>query len=354
MSANTTITNPPAKKRFLSLRFKLLILFTLLFSVIFAGTYYWFYTFVSDVAETQIREDLTGTLLAAASGIDGDKFEAFTAEAEPLDSGYTDDIRYWQHVTWLNRVHKLERRAFVYTYQVSPDQKEVYFVGSMGAVWNPPQGATFLEEGSFRTDQGSPKLRGLSQTTFSDKIYTDDFGTWISGYTAVRNSAGEVVGGLGVDFQATYVNEVQDNIIASLGIAFGITYFIVLLTVTWLASTLTQPIVSLRRIAEKVGEGYYKQNFDSVFSPRVRDEIDILAQVFATMVSKVNTREKQLKDRVRSLTIQIDEKKKDEQVKEIVDSDFFNELQSKANEMRQRHARRRPKTYPQQPKKQEP
>jgi hypothetical protein len=58
------------------------------------------------------------------------------------------------------------------------------------------------------------------------------------------------------------------------------------------------------------------------------------------MVNKVDKREQKLKERVRSLKIQIDEKKKQEQVSEIVDTDFFSDLQSRAAEMRNRHARK--------------
>ncbi|MCB0032787.1 MAG: HAMP domain-containing protein [Anaerolineales bacterium] len=342
MSATTASpsTKNSGSGRFISLRLKLLVVFTLLFTVVFSVAYYWFYTFATDVAERQIREDLTNTLLAAADGVDGDAFAAFAAEAEVRDDGYTNDIRFWDHSTWLNRVHKLEPRAFVYSYQVSEDQSEVYFIGSMGAVWVPPAGATFREQGSFRTDQGSPKLRGLTQTTFSDEVYTDDFGTWISGYTAIRNSAGEVVGGLGVDFQAEYVTEVQNRILSNIWWAFALTYLLLFALVSWLARTFTQPIIQLTSMAERVGEGEYHQDFAQLTQGRFRDEIDSLAHVFSSMVNKVDKREQKLKERVRSLKIQIDEKKKQEQVSEIVDTDFFSDLQSRAAEMRKRHARK--------------
>lgn len=68
----------------------------------------------------------------------------------------------------------------------------------------------------------------------------------------------------------------------------------------------------------------------------VRDEIDTLTGVFRSMVDKVAEREKSLRARVAQLEIMIDKSKLATQVQEIVDSDFFQELQSKVQDMRSR------------------
>jgi GAF domain-containing protein len=49
------------------------------------------------------------------------------------------------------------------------------------------------------------------------------------------------------------------------------------------------------------------------------------------------TREQSLKQEIMQLRIEIDEVKKGQQVKEIVDSDFFQDLTQRAKDMRQRH-----------------
>jgi len=56
------------------------------------------------------------------------------------------------------------------------------------------------------------------------------------------------------------------------------------------------------------------------------------------MIGKVAKREEKLKQQVADLQIQIDHSKRDEQVKEIVDNDFFQTLQTKAYEMRSRRS----------------
>jgi hypothetical protein len=56
------------------------------------------------------------------------------------------------------------------------------------------------------------------------------------------------------------------------------------------------------------------------------------------MVEKVAEREQSLKQKVASLQIIIDERKRDEQVGELTDSDFFQDLKQKADDLRQRRS----------------
>ena len=57
------------------------------------------------------------------------------------------------------------------------------------------------------------------------------------------------------------------------------------------------------------------------------------------MVDKVRQREQKLRRQVEELKIEIDEAERKEQVEKIVDSDFFRDLQAKAQRVRSRRAR---------------
>jgi hypothetical protein len=57
------------------------------------------------------------------------------------------------------------------------------------------------------------------------------------------------------------------------------------------------------------------------------------------MAHEVYAREQQLKQQVTELKIQIDQVKKETAVKEIVESDFFNDLQAKAAALREERAK---------------
>lgn len=72
------------------------------------------------------------------------------------------------------------------------------------------------------------------------------------------------------------------------------------------------------------------------------DELGELARAFRTMGSEVVERERRLRARVASLTVEIDRGRVARDVGEIVDTDFFRDLQARAAEMRRRDRDRSP------------
>lgn len=66
------------------------------------------------------------------------------------------------------------------------------------------------------------------------------------------------------------------------------------------------------------------------------DELGKLARVFVRMASEVAAREALLKSEIQVLRIEIDHAQKTRQVAEITDTDYFQELLRKAQELRQR------------------
>ncbi len=322
------------KTYFISLRVKLLVGFTLLFTVVFALAFYWFYSFATQMALARVQTDLKDTLQGAAAGVDAELFVVVAQEAKPRADGYTDDPRYWQHVAWLGQVHQIEPRAWVYTYVKGNQPNEVFFVGSNGALLDPPLGAKFLEA---HDSQGNMML-GLQETVFHHDFqpYEDKWGKWVTGYTPIKDKQGVVVGALGIDFQADYVYEVQNQIRNKVVAAFAVTYLALFALVYLISRTLTQPILRLTKAARRIGEGDYEQDL-GLGVIRFPDEIATLAGVFAVMVGKVYQREQNLRRQVAELKIEIDEVKRQKQVSEIVDSDFFQDLQTRARALRQRN-----------------
>jgi methyl-accepting chemotaxis protein len=323
-----------SKKIFIGLRVRLLIGFSVFFTLAFALTFYWFYTYSSEAALRRIQDDLRSTLVGASEGINTENFVALAQEGKRREDGLSDDPRYWEHVRWLAQVNEIEPRAFVYTYVHGKAENEIVYIGSSGAVLTPPQGAKFLTP---KISKG-PLLQGLSQTIFKNNFeaYQDEYGKWVTGYTPIKNAKGEIVGGMGIDFQADYVFEVQQNIRERIAIAFLIVFVILLAAVWFISYTITRPIRQLTQVAEKIGEGDYNQNLAELSNTRFPNEIGTLAQVFEIMVSKVYNREKALRTEIEHLKIEIDENKRSKQVSEIVETDFFKDLISKAGEMRER------------------
>lgn len=107
-----------------------------------------------------------------------------------------------------------------------------------------------------------------------------------------------------------------------------------------LGRNVVQPLQRLAGLAEIVGEDKMTgeaAEIDHLNHDSERgDELGQLARVFQKMARQVYVREQNLKKQVTQLRIEIDESKKEADVSEIVDSDYFQDLQQKARDLRDR------------------
>ncbi|MCB9111333.1 MAG: DUF3365 domain-containing protein [Anaerolineales bacterium] len=122
---------------------------------------------------------------------------------------------------------------------------------------------------------------------------------------------------------------------------FIVTFALVILLINYLLKRyVIQPVYVLSGLADKISAD---ENFSSelesselqVITDRP-DELGSLAQVFRKMATDVYERTGMLKNQVSQLIIKIDEMRRKQQVSEVVDSDFFSDLQKRAKEFRDR------------------
>lgn len=339
MSTNALANQSMHKTFFVSLRWKLLLGFTLVFSVVFAAAFYWFLTYSTETALEKIRTDLENTVTGAAQSVNTEELLALAQEGVPNEAGFTDDPRFQNQLDWLNTVHQIEPRAWPYIYIPGSEENEIIYVVDLFARYDANRATPFLKH---KISKGF-SLAGLKELTIRTTdgkfdTYQDEYGSWVSAYTPIRNAQGEIVGAMGMDFAASYVNQVRQAIMDKIFMAFSITYLTLFLLVFLFSRALTSPIRKLTRMAEKISEGDYAQDFSQASNRRISDEIGTLTSVFAVMVDKVHQREQSLRAQVDLLKIEIDDVKRQRQVNEIADTDFFKDLKSKATLMRQRRA----------------
>lgn len=121
---------------------------------------------------------------------------------------------------------------------------------------------------------------------------------------------------------------------------FSASSAIVLLTLNWLLKRdVIKPITVLGALADHLSANTISlkelESEQLLATTRRSDELGQLSRVFQQMAREVYTREQQMQRRIEQLRIEIDTIKEQEQVAEVVDSDFFRDLQSKAQELRQ-------------------
>ncbi|MBN1304989.1 MAG: HAMP domain-containing protein [Anaerolineales bacterium] len=365
---------PTRRIIFFSLRWKLLIGFTLVFSVVFAAAFLWFYQFATQQALNRIQADLLDTLSGGTKSVSVDILIPLAETGEPnelgqiwlevsnadenetpdaealktaaleknnvaLQEGFSADPRYQTLMDELAAIHEIEPRAWPYVYVKAEGERRITYIADLWARYEPSKAVPF---GFTRISNSSYK--GLNKRIIrlddNDRFtpYKDEWGQWVSAYMPILDENGESVGAMGIDFEADYVREVQEAIQDRVAMAFIITYLALFILVFFISRTLTNPISELTEAAERLGEGDYEQDLSKLGSSGfLNDEIDTLARVFAIMTSKVYRREQNLRKQVKELQIEIDQTKRKKQVDEIADTDFFKDLQSKARNMRDRN-----------------
>lgn len=103
----------------------------------------------------------------------------------------------------------------------------------------------------------------------------------------------------------------------------------------FLARRITRPVVKLTKAAASVEKGDYNLKKLNDVSKR-SDELGQLSRVLQEMAREVDGREKRLRQQVQELRIQIDKVKQAEEVAEIVETDYFQELRKKVKEFREK------------------
>ncbi len=128
------------------------------------------------------------------------------------------------------------------------------------------------------------------------------------------------------------VNRNQRTLLGVIGLFTGLTAGAAVLMADRL---IARPVLGIARTAAAIETGKFELDQLGAIAGRT-DEIGQLARVFDRMAQEVYSREQKLKQQVRDLRIEIDEAKRKKQVKDIVETDFFQDLTAKAQVLRNR------------------
>jgi len=341
---------PDKQHNFLSLRVKLLAVFTLVFTGVFSALFYTFYEFAVDGAVRRMRKDLQEALMAAASGVDTEELVTLYREGEPNDEGFSDDPRYRNQLDWFEEIHAIDPNIWPYTFvrgnkpdtrrngEIVATNDEVIFLVDLWSLYNASKSVKFLEPYAASPQMIESLQRGILIHRPETPLY-DAWGGWITAYAPLRDEHGRIIPGFGIgaDMTAEYLFEVQRDIRRFMIATFFIFYILLFLLVYFASGFLTRPTLKLAQVARKIGEGEYEQDPSKVIALfGIDDEISQLARIFNIMVEKVRQRETKLKQQVSELKIQIDQQRRQREVKEITDNDFFKSLEARAKEFRKR------------------
>lgn len=333
-----------SKSPFLSIRFKVLIPLMILLTGIFIITYAGSQKFLKTIIFRFMKQEAAAVRDAALNCIDPDMLRELTrdAQADP-EADWIEDDRYVEIQECLLYGNINYERAAVFTYYQTDEGTFAFGVDGWveydaAAEESVPFGEEITSEtvGEVVFESMSNGLleNGLAaESTYDELFYDDEEDVSFFGLASpILDESGRAVGGIDVLVNASEFIENVDTLSVFLFAIFIAIYLLIAAIILGIIGSATAQLHTLNAAARRVAEGDYTSI--KVKPQAVDDEVANLAVVFNTMLEKVRGREETLKQRVAELEIVIDSKKRQENVKEIVDSEFFQDLAARAAQIR--------------------
>ncbi|TET49379.1 MAG: HAMP domain-containing protein [Anaerolineales bacterium] len=150
----------------------------------------------------------------------------------------------------------------------------------------------------------------------------------------IADAQGEVTGATLVTLPTDRVQATnRRNLLVGVSVA-AVVLLVGLASSVLLARRVTEPVTALTDAAVAVEAGAFDPQELTPVAER-KDELGRLARLFQRMAREVQAREERLRQQLQRLRIQIDESKRKQQVEEITESDYFQKLRQKAEDLRQ-------------------
>lgn len=285
-------------RTFISLRTKILVSYTVIFTIFFGGVSYWLYISTTHRTINLLKENLKLVAIASAQQIDTDELMALYQEGKPKEDGTSDDPRYEKQLQWLKNINQLHPQIFLFNFthpNISDlsvgDQTNIIYLTDVWMLIDPRKSVKFLEVQPANDVYVKALVNGTVE--FRD-FHVDKWGSWITYYAPIKDSSGKVVAVMGADMKTSEVIAIQQEIKQRFLSLFIILYPLFFGLVYILTKFLTTHFQELQKYAEAIGEGNYQP--DITISDKFHffifgDERTILAEVLQTMANKIKQRE---------------------------------------------------------------
>jgi len=262
---------------FKSFRFKLFVIFFLTTLIVSGLGIYLVYRAGIEAQLDALRRTVVGVATATALMIPVDK-HMMVDPGEQKMSPLTNELDYILYqVTETNPDIK-----YVYTLIATDDPNICKFV-----LASEEYGLEEIDPNTVNYDVSQkPELRkGIAfvKPVATENFYTDEWGTWLSGYAPLKDKSGRTVAIVGADISVKRILGYQKTIkIWALGV-LAVIFIISLLLSFLISSRITVPLVKITEHTRVISHGDFKK-----IDIEAKDEIRTLADAFNEMVDKLD------------------------------------------------------------------
>lgn len=242
-----------------------------------------FYETASKRVHQDIRQRLGDIVSVARSAID---VQAHDSLKGPDMEGSEEYLRVRKA---LQRVRDASSDIhFIYTMRKGPGG-EIMFV--VDAEEDPAQiahlGDIYDDASAFLAS----RFNTLTEPAVEKNTYTDEWGTWLSGYAPFMRADGTRAGVLGVDISASTVKEYQRSLQYLYGLFFLATLPIIMAVGWFLGRRLVRPIIEMKNKAEQFGQGDLRARV----LVKGNDEIAVLGRTLNHMAQRLEENRERLR-----------------------------------------------------------
>lgn len=251
-----------------SLQTKLITIFVLLILVITGGTFFTTIVQTRKALLEMTRDNLRQVIGIVSSQLSPDEIQTISQ----FKFGQDQEPAYQSLVQKFRNMRAMSPEITNF-YVVRVDGNQVVFLlddglenaAKIGRVYKKPDNKLF---------------DAVTDLQISDNFYTDEWGTFLSGYAPVKGADGKTAFVIGADMLASTVTERENFISNTTYLVIGIGIPIAALVIGVFSFTIIRDINKLNRAAQKINSG----ETDVVIDIKRKDEIGELADSFSRML----------------------------------------------------------------------
>lgn len=189
---------------------------------------------------------------------------------------------YFEEINTQNVRIKQSDPDLVYVYAMRKDERGIYFVvdaGLPGDEGIAAYGDAYLEPGPTLVEN----FDTLNQTILEPEIYTDEFGSFLSGYTPIYTPDGQKVGVLGVDISANTIATQERAFLLRLVTIYFSALPLLFIGGIVSANYLARPIIRLKDAANRISKGEFSHRITEI--PETRELAELAVDFNAMTIS---------------------------------------------------------------------
>ena len=279
----------------LSLQTKLAIAFAVLAVVSSAIVATAIYVSVRSRLYEDIRSHLRDAVSIGALHVDGDAHALLTDPAHEESSAYLDLKRTFQEI-------RDAGTDFRFVYSLRSVEGKIYFI--VDAEESEEDVSHLGDEYTDASPALVEAIGTLSEPFVDEEFYTDQWGTWLSGYAPIYKADGNVDAVLAIDIAASNVTAYQNQILSSALVIFAVTTLVMGIAGWFLGRQLAAPILSLIEGARRVAAG----DLEYQVQVKTQDETAVLAEAFNAMGAQLRDLVSGLESRVAERTQEVEQR----------------------------------------------